>query len=83
MDIMGLYLPTMELQDVGKLIPLGFSLFDDIDSGTADGPGLIYLMTLERFVRRAIMESNEEKIGLSFSFLEIYSETIRDLLVPR
>jgi kinesin family member 18A len=50
------------------------------DSGTPDNPGLIYLTTQELFDRCDAL--TDKKIDISLSFLEIYNETIRDLLVP-
>jgi kinesin family protein 18/19 len=49
-------------------------------SGTPDQPGLIYLTTQELFERCASL--TDKKVEISLSFLEIYNETIRDLLVP-
>lgn len=50
------------------------------NSGTPENPGLIYLTTQELFERCAAL--TDKKIDISLSFLEIYNETIRDLLVP-
>ena len=50
------------------------------DSGTPESPGLIYLTTQELFERCA--SKTDKKIDITLSFLEIYNETIRDLLVP-
>jgi len=56
-------------------------LIDPADgSGTPEHPGLIYLTTQELFERCTAM--TDKKIDISLSFLEIYNETIRDLLVP-
>ena len=53
----------------------------DIDSGTVQQPGIIFLTMQELFER--ISERNDEKhTEISLSYLEIYNETIRDLLVP-
>lgn len=50
-------------------------------TGTAQQPGIIFLTMQELFER--IQERSEEKITeVSLSYLEIYNETIRDLLVP-
>lgn len=49
-------------------------------SGNPENPGLIYLTTQELFERCATM--TEKKIDITLSFLEIYNETIRDLLIP-
>ncbi|XHG06704.1 hypothetical protein AWENTII_009891 [Aspergillus wentii] len=50
-------------------------------TGTAQQPGIIFLTMQELFER--IEERSEEKsTEISLSYLEIYNETIRDLLVP-
>lgn len=50
-------------------------------TGTAQQPGIIFLTMQELFER--IAEMAEEKVTeVSLSYLEIYNETIRDLLVP-
>ena len=50
-------------------------------TGTAQQPGIIFLTMQELFER--IEERSEEKATeVSLSYLEIYNETIRDLLVP-
>lgn len=50
-------------------------------TGTAQQPGIIFLTMQELFER--IADRSEEKVTeLSLSYLEIYNETIRDLLVP-
>ncbi|KAK2810833.1 hypothetical protein FQN50_002656 [Emmonsiellopsis sp. PD_5] len=50
-------------------------------TGTAQQPGIIFLTMQELFER--IAERTDEKVTeLSLSYLEIYNETIRDLLVP-
>lgn len=50
-------------------------------SGTVQAPGIIFLTMQELFER--ITEKNEDKVTeISLSYLEIYNETIRDLLVP-
>jgi len=51
-----------------------------MSSGTPEDPGLIYLTTQELFERCAAL--TEKKVEITLSFLEIYNETIRDLLVP-
>jgi kinesin family member 18/19 len=51
-----------------------------ISSGIPEDPGLIYLTTQELFERCAAL--TDKKVDISLSFLEIYNETIRDLLVP-
>ncbi|PNS15645.1 hypothetical protein CAC42_4097 [Sphaceloma murrayae] len=50
-------------------------------TGTAQQPGIIFLTMQELFER--IGDVQEEKVTeISLSYLEIYNETIRDLLVP-
>ena len=49
-------------------------------SGTPENPGLIYLTTQELFERCAAL--TDKKVDITLSFLEIYNETIRDLLAP-
>lgn len=50
-------------------------------SGTVQAPGIIFLTMQELFER--IGEKQEDKVTeISLSYLEIYNETIRDLLVP-
>ncbi len=50
-------------------------------TGTAQQPGIIFLTMQELFEK--IGERSSEKVTeLSLSYLEIYNETIRDLLVP-
>ncbi|EON68481.1 hypothetical protein W97_07691 [Coniosporium apollinis CBS 100218] len=50
-------------------------------TGTAQAPGIIFLTMQELFER--IQDVQEEKVTeISLSYLEIYNETIRDLLVP-
>ena len=50
-------------------------------SGTAQQPGIIFLTMQELFER--LGERQEEKVTeITLSYLEIYNETIRDLLVP-
>ncbi len=50
-------------------------------TGTVHEPGVIFLTMQELFER--ISERTEEKVTeVSLSYLEIYNETIRDLLVP-
>lgn len=50
-------------------------------TGTVQAPGVIFLTMQELFER--IGERNDEKVTeVSLSYLEIYNETIRDLLVP-
>ncbi|KAF2840933.1 kinesin-domain-containing protein [Patellaria atrata CBS 101060] len=50
-------------------------------TGTVQQPGIIFLTMQELFER--IGERSDEKVTeISLSYLEIYNETIRDLLVP-
>ncbi|KAI9821032.1 MAG: kinesin-like protein Klp5 [Pycnora praestabilis] len=50
-------------------------------TGTAQQPGIIFMTMQELFER--IAERTEDKVGeVSLSYLEIYNETIRDLLLP-
>ncbi|KAM5443488.1 tubulin-dependent ATPase kip3 [Microsporum ferrugineum] len=50
-------------------------------TGTPQRPGIIFLTMQELFEK--IAERSEEKVTeLSLSYLEIYNETIRDLLLP-
>ncbi|KAL2193888.1 P-loop containing nucleoside triphosphate hydrolase protein [Corynascus similis CBS 632.67] len=50
-------------------------------TGTAQHPGIIFLTMQELFEK--IQERSDEKVTeVSLSYLEIYNETIRDLLVP-
>ncbi|KAL1869458.1 hypothetical protein VTK73DRAFT_3073 [Phialemonium thermophilum] len=50
-------------------------------TGTAQAPGIIFLTMQELFEK--IQERSDEKVTeVSLSYLEIYNETIRDLLVP-
>jgi kinesin family protein 18/19 len=80
MDSMQLYLLTV-LLGVERHIPSGPLLqrFGLIGSGNPDNPGIIYLTTQELFDRCAAL--TDKTVTVSLSFLEIYNETIRDLLV--
>lgn len=50
-------------------------------TGTAQQPGIIFMTMQELFER--IQDLQEDKVTeISLSYLEIYNETIRDLLVP-
>jgi kinesin family protein 18/19 len=50
-------------------------------TGTRQAPGIIFLTMQELFEK--IEEKSDEKVTeISLSYLEIYNETIRDLLVP-
>ncbi|EON96199.1 putative chromosome-associated kinesin kif4 protein [Phaeoacremonium minimum UCRPA7] len=50
-------------------------------TGTAQQPGIIFLTMQELFEK--IQDRSDEKVTeVSLSYLEIYNETIRDLLVP-
>jgi Kinesin motor domain len=81
MDLMQLYSLTVLLV-VERHIPSGPLLqqFVLIGSGNPDNPGIIYLTTQELFDRCAAL--TDKTVTVSLSFLEIYNETIRDLLVP-
>lgn len=80
MDLMQRCL-RMEPRGVEKRILLGEGMHCCINiSGNPENPGLIYLTTQELFERCATM--TEKKIDITLSFLEIYNETIRDLLIP-
>ncbi|RMJ23811.1 Kinesin family, partial [Aspergillus sp. HF37] len=50
-------------------------------TGTAQQPGIIFL-TMQELFERIEEKSGEKATELSLSYLEIYNETIRDLLVP-
>ncbi|KAL2819378.1 P-loop containing nucleoside triphosphate hydrolase protein [Aspergillus cavernicola] len=50
-------------------------------TGTAQQPGIIFL-TMQELFERIEERSGEKQTELSLSYLEIYNETIRDLLVP-
>lgn len=50
-------------------------------TGTAQHPGIIFL-TMQELFERIDERSNEKATEVSLSYLEIYNETIRDLLVP-
>lgn len=50
-------------------------------TGTAQQPGIIFL-TMQELFERIEERSSEKATELSLSYLEIYNETIRDLLVP-
>ena len=50
-------------------------------TGTAQQPGIIF-MTMQELFERISERSDEKVTELSLSYLEIYNETIRDLLVP-
>lgn len=53
---------------------------DCFDSGNPQNPGIILLTMKELYAR--INELNETKeVSMSLSYLEIYNETIRDLLI--
>lgn len=52
----------------------------NVARGTAQAPGIIFLTMQELFER--IQEMQESKVTeVTLSYLEIYNETIRDLLV--
>ncbi|PWY91113.1 kinesin-domain-containing protein [Aspergillus heteromorphus CBS 117.55] len=50
-------------------------------TGTAQQPGIIF-MTMQELFERIDERSGEKATEISLSYLEIYNETIRDLLVP-
>ncbi|KAJ5933923.1 hypothetical protein N7454_006252 [Penicillium verhagenii] len=50
-------------------------------TGTAQQPGIIF-MTMQELFERIDERSGEKSTEVSLSYLEIYNETIRDLLVP-
>ncbi|KAJ5137595.1 hypothetical protein N7526_003828 [Penicillium atrosanguineum] len=50
-------------------------------TGTAQQPGIIFL-TMQELFERIDERSAEKATEISLSYLEIYNETIRDLLVP-
>ncbi|WFD19380.1 tubulin-dependent ATPase kip3 [Malassezia caprae] len=50
-------------------------------SGTSEDPGLIFL-TMQGLYARIEAESSEYETDVRLSYLEIYNETIRDLLSP-
>lgn len=50
-------------------------------TGTAQQPGIIFL-TMQELFERIEERSGEKQTEVSLSYLEIYNETIRDLLVP-
>lgn len=50
-------------------------------TGTAQQPGIIFL-TMQELFEKIAERSDEKQTEVSLSYLEIYNETIRDLLVP-
>lgn len=50
-------------------------------TGTAQQPGIIFL-TMQELFERIDERASEKSTEISLSYLEIYNETIRDLLVP-
>ncbi|KIM97879.1 hypothetical protein OIDMADRAFT_168137 [Oidiodendron maius Zn] len=50
-------------------------------TGTAQQPGIIFL-TMQELFEKISERSDEKQTDISLSYLEIYNETIRDLLVP-
>ena len=50
-------------------------------TGTIQQPGVIF-MTMQELFERITERSEEKHTDISLSYLEIYNETIRDLLVP-
>ncbi|OMH85296.1 Kinesin-like protein 5 [Zancudomyces culisetae] len=49
-------------------------------SGTKENPGIIFL-TMEELFKRVELENETQEVSLSVSYLEVYNEAIRDLLV--
>jgi hypothetical protein len=49
--------------------------------GTSQQPGIIFL-TMQELFEKINEVSDEKVVEISLSYLEIYNETIRDLLVP-
>ncbi|RAL60433.1 hypothetical protein DID88_000208 [Monilinia fructigena] len=50
-------------------------------TGTAQQPGIIFL-TMQELFEKISERSEEKQTEITLSYLEIYNETIRDLLVP-
>jgi len=50
-------------------------------TGTTQQPGIIFL-TMQELFEKITERSDEKQTEVSLSYLEIYNETIRDLLVP-
>jgi kinesin family protein 18/19 len=50
-------------------------------TGTAQQPGIIFL-TMQELFEKISERSDDKQTEVSLSYLEIYNETIRDLLVP-
>lgn len=50
-------------------------------TGTAQQPGIIFL-TMQELFEKISERSDQKQTEVSLSYLEIYNETIRDLLVP-
>ena len=50
-------------------------------TGTVQAPGVIFL-TMQELFERITERADEKTTEISLSYLEIYNETIRDLLVP-
>ncbi|KAI2604599.1 kinesin-domain-containing protein [Hypoxylon sp. NC1633] len=50
-------------------------------TGTSQMPGIIFL-TMQELFEKIAERSDEKQTEISLSYLEIYNETIRDLLVP-
>jgi kinesin family member 18/19 len=49
-------------------------------TGTTSTPGIMYLIIEDMF--RKILQDNEKSYDIRVSYVEIYNEVIRDLLVP-
>jgi kinesin family protein 18/19 len=60
---------------------LSYGTFLTLYSGTPQQPGIVFLTCAELFERITLLR-DEKEIDLTLSYLEIYNETIRDLLVP-
>jgi hypothetical protein len=86
MDIMRQFLHTALQGAARPTLSRNSLFFPEVDGadnsrGTAQQPGIIFMTMQDLFER--IGELQEEKVTeISLSYLEIYNETIRDLLVP-
>lgn len=49
-------------------------------TGTSETPGIMYLILEDMFIK--IKEDSEKQYDIRVSYVEIYNEVIRDLLVP-
>ncbi|ORX95164.1 kinesin-domain-containing protein [Basidiobolus meristosporus CBS 931.73] len=79
-NVMGGFNSTINLDSIKStlsfLLSLGYWL-----RGTPENPGIIFLTMQELFNRISAVE-NEKTVEVSLSYLEVYNETIRDLLIP-